>query len=133
MRVTSGAVAVMASKLDDRRQEARLKILRMIDDNPLVTTRQIADQVGLSNGSAHYILRALVEKGFVKLGKFARSSDKSRYAYVLTPEGIRQKTMLTHAFLRAKRTEFYLLKEELRTLERELGLMDGMSVERTDS
>ena len=130
MRVMSGAVAMMASNLDDRRKEARLKILRMIDDNPLVTTRQIADQVGLSNGSAHYMLSALVEKGFVKLSKFAQSSGKSRYAHVLTPEGIRQKTMLTHDFLRAKRTEFYLLREELSSLERELQLMDGMSAEK---
>lgn len=130
MRVTSAAVAIMASNLDDRRQEARLKILRMIDDNPLVTTRQTADQVGLSNGSAHYMLSALVEKGFVKLGKFAQTSDKSRYAYVLTPEGIRQKTMLTHAFLRAKRAEYDLLKEELNSLESELQLMDATPEDR---
>lgn len=100
----------------------------MIDDNPHVTTRQIADQVGLSNGSAHYMLRALLEKGIVKIRNFAQSSDKARYAYVLTPEGIRQKTMLTQAFLRAKRTEFYLLKEELSSLERELQMMDDMSL-----
>lgn len=102
----------------------------MIDDNPHITTRQIADQVGISNGSAHYMLSALVEKGFVKLRNFAQSSEKSRYAYMLTPEGVRQKSLLTYAFLKAKRAEFDLLKEELSSLERELQLMDGMSVER---
>ena len=102
----------------------------MIDDNPHITTRQIADQVGISNGSAHYTLNALVEKGFVKIRNFAQSSEKSRYAYLLTPEGVRQKSLLTYAFLKKKRAEFDLLKEELSLLERELQLMDGMFAER---
>lgn len=79
MRLTSGAVAIMASNLDDRRQEARLKILRMIDKNLHVTTRQIADQPGISNGAAHYMLSALLEKGFVKLESFIQGSKKLRY------------------------------------------------------
>ena len=102
----------------------------MIDDNPHITTRQIADQVGISNGSAHYMLSALVEKGFVKLRNFAKSSEKSRYAYVLTPEGIRQKALLTYSFLKVKRAEFDLLKKELRSLESELQLMDATPEER---
>ena len=71
-----------------------------------MSTRQVADEVGISNGSAYYVLTALVEKGFVKLGNFKKSPRKGRYAYLLTPKGIREKSILTHSFIERKRQEF---------------------------
>ena len=85
-------------------------------------TRQVADAVGISNGSAYYVLTALVEKGFVKLGNFKKNPRKGQYAYLLTPKGIREKSLLTHSFIERKRQEFAVLKAEIKALEQEAGL-----------
>ena len=87
-----------------------------------MTTRQVADEVGISNGSAYYVLTALVEKGFVKLWNFKKNPRKGQYAYLLTPKGIREKSLLTHSFIDRKREEFELLKKEIRALEEEAGV-----------
>ena len=87
-----------------------------------MSTRQVADQVGISNGSAHYVLSALVEKGFFKLGRFKKNPRKRYYAYLLTPKGIREKSLLTHSFIERKRQEFEDLKTEIQILEEEAGL-----------
>jgi len=88
-----------------------------------MSTRQVADEVGISNGSAYYILTALVEKGFVKLGNFKKNPRKGQYAYLLTPKGIREKSLLTHSFIERKREEFKILRVEIRALEEEPGLI----------
>ena len=96
--------------------------MRLIAQNPKMSTRQVADEVGISNGSAYYILTALVEKGFVKLGNFKKNSRKGQYAYLLTPKGVREKSSLTSKFLARKKYEFELLKREIDELERDAGL-----------
>ena len=93
--------------------------MRLISQNPEMSTRQVADEVGISNGSAYYVLTALVEKGFVKLGNFKKNPRKGQYAYLLTPKGIRE-VLLTHSHY--KREEFELLKVEIKVLEEEAGL-----------
>ena len=97
--------------------------MRMISQNPEMSTRQIADGVGISNGSAYYVLTALVEKGFVKLGNFKKNPRKGQYAYLLTPKGIREKSLLTHSFIARKREEFEVLSAEIKALEEEAGLI----------
>ena len=87
-----------------------------------MSTRQVADEVGISNGSAYYVLTALVEKGFVKLGNFKKSPRKGQYAYLLTPKGVREKSLLTHSFIERKRQEFASLKAEIKALEEEAGV-----------
>ena len=87
-----------------------------------MSTRQVADEVGISNGSAYYVLTALVEKGFVKLENFKKNPRKIQYAYLLTPKGIREKSLLTHSFIERKREEFKVLKAEIKALEEEAGL-----------
>lgn len=87
-----------------------------------MSTRQVADEVGIANGSAYYVLTALVEKGFVKLANFKKSPRKGQYAYLLTPKGIREKSLLTHSFIERKRKEFDVLKVEIKALEEEAGL-----------
>ena len=101
-----------------------MRVLRLIDGNPEISTRQNADKVGSSNGSAYYLLTAFVEKGFVKLGNFKNNSRKGQYAYLLTPKGIREKSLLIHRFIGRKRKEYEILRVEIGALEEEVGLSD---------
>jgi EPS-associated MarR family transcriptional regulator len=96
--------------------------MRLISQNPEMSTRRVADEVGISNGSAYYVLTALVEKGFVKLGNFKKSPRKGQCAYLLTPKGVREKSLLTHSFIERKRQEFASLKAEIKALEEEAGV-----------
>jgi EPS-associated MarR family transcriptional regulator len=99
-----------------------LRILRLLAENPERSTRELASAVGISNGSAYYVVTALIDKGFVKLENFANNPKKSHYAYLLTPRGIREKSLLTHSFIERKREEFEVLKAEIKALEEEAGL-----------
>ena len=90
-----------------------------------MSTRQVADEVGISNGSAYYVLTALVENGFVKLGNFKKNPRKGQYAYLLTPKGIREKSLLTHSFIERKRDDFAMLQAEIKALEEEAELTAG--------
>ena len=114
----------MASRREEQQAEIRLKVLRLISQDPEMSSRDVADEVGISNGSAYYVLTALVEKGFVKLGNFSNNPRKGQYAYLLTPKGIREKSLLTHSFIERKRQEFKDLKAEIQALEEEAGLAD---------
>ena len=112
----------MASRREEQQAAIRLKVMRLISVNPEISTRQVADEVGISNGSAYYVLTALVEKGFAKLGNFKNNPRKGQYAYLLTPKGIREKSLLTHSFVGLKRQEFEDLRAEIQALEEEAGL-----------
>ena len=106
----------MASTRDQRKQETNLKVMQLVDADPSVSTREIAQRVGISNGAAYYCVTALVDKGFIKLTNFARSKTKGNYIYELTPRGIRAKGALTVQFLERKRDEYNDLKLEIKRL-----------------
>ena len=110
----------MASRRYERQQETHFQVMRLIHDNPLISTREIAFRLGISNGGAHYCITALVEKGFVKLKNFTQSRSKTNYIYELTPNGIRTKATLTVKFLDRKRFEYNELKTEIQRLEEEV-------------
>ena len=112
----------MASQREEMWEEVRLRVMRLISCDAEVSSRQVADIVGISNGSAYYILCALVDKGFVKLSNFKKNPRKGGYAYILTPSGIRKKSLLTHHFIKRKRQEFEDLRAEIKALEDEAGL-----------
>ena len=76
--------------------------MRLLSENPEISTRQIAEAVGISNGKAYYCVNALIEAGLVKLKNFSNSDKKVSYLYQLTPKGIRQKARLTSDFLDRK-------------------------------
>ena len=97
--------------------------MQLLQDNPAISTREIARRVSISNGAAYYCLTALIEKGFVKLKNFTKSKTKSNYLYELTPRGIRAKAALTVKFLERKQQEYHELKAEIESLEHELGSM----------
>jgi EPS-associated MarR family transcriptional regulator len=103
----------MTSKRNKLQEDTHFRVLRLLQDNPEMSQRELADAVGISVGGTHYVLNALMEKGFVKLGNFTASEDKRRYAYVLTPKGIARKAALTRAFLARKMEEYEALKEEI--------------------
>ena len=112
----------MASRREEQQADVRLRVMRLINGNPELSSRQVADRVGISNGSAYYVLTALVEKGFVKLENFKNNPRKGQYAYLLTPKGVREKSLLTHRFIERKRQEYDDLRAEIELLEREAGL-----------
>ena len=117
----------MASRRKEHQEDVRLRVMRLINENAEMSSRQISDIVGIANGSAYYVLNALVEKGFVKLGNFKNSQRKGQYAYLLTPKGIREKSLLTHRFIGRKRQEFEALRAEIESLEEEVGLAKDLS------
>lgn len=110
----------MASQRQQQQEETRFRVMRLLDENPSISTREIARRVGISNGAAHYCVTALVDKGFVKLKNFARSKTKGNYIYELTPQGFHAKAALTVSFLRRRRHEYQVLKAEIERLESEL-------------
>ena len=95
--------------------------MRLLSENPEISTREIADEVGVSNGKAYYCVTALIEKGLVKVQNFSKSEKKAAYLYQLTPRGIREKALMTATFLERKRQELEDLKAEITRLERDLG------------
>ena len=101
----------MNKKINNSEEE--LEILRQIEENPNLTQRQIADHLGLSLGKINYLIKALLEKGVVKVDNFKRSDNKLGYLYLLTPEGVERKRKLTLLFIQRKSEEFDKLKAEL--------------------
>ena len=95
-------------------------ILRILKDNPKVTQREMAKELGLSLGKTNYVVRALIDKGWVKLSNFKRSDNKLGYIYLLTPEGLSEKTTLAQNFLNRKSEEYNRLKKEIEILKNEL-------------
>lgn len=110
----------MSSFHDIRRDEARLRLLRYVSENPKASTRDIARAIGVSNGAAFYLLKALIEKGLLKARNFAASSKKSEYIYVLTSAGMTARASLTLEFLERKRQEYAALREEISLMESDL-------------
>jgi EPS-associated MarR family transcriptional regulator len=119
----------VVSLQDLRRDEARMRLLRYLSDHPDATTRQIAGDLGVSNGAAYYLLKELLDKGLVKVRRFANSKSKAQYLYVLTSEGFSQKFALTLSFLDRKRQEYQALEAEIQAMEQELYYLDDFAPE----
>ena len=98
----------------------RLELLKLLQDQPRMSQRDLAQVMGVSLGKANYCLKALMEKGLVKLEKFRASPDKRQYAYLLTPAGLKEKTRITLEFLRHKVAEYETLEKEIQQLRGEL-------------
>lgn len=116
----------MAGPRSRLREDVRFRVLRLLQENPEMSQRELAGHVGISVGSVHYLLNALVDKGLVKLGNFSAAEDKRRYAYILTPKGVAEKAALTGRFLRRKLEEYDALKAEIEELQEEAGRGDDM-------
>ena len=110
----------MASRRKEHQEDAKFRVFQIINENPQMTTREIAQKVGISNGSTYYLLTSLIDMGFIKLSNFKDSSQKIKYSYLLTPKGIREKSLVTSKFLVRKKQEYQQLKKEIIKLEQDL-------------
>jgi EPS-associated MarR family transcriptional regulator len=99
---------------------AQLALLRLLEQHPEYSQRQLAVELGVSLGKTHYLLKALLGKGWVKAKNFKRSDHKLGYLYVLTPQGVRQRLQLTQSFLLRKEREYEMLKSQIVSLREEL-------------
>jgi len=102
------------------KDEASFRLMRLIEQKPNSTQRELAQAAGISLGKAHYVLGALVERGFVKLERFGSSKNKLAYAYVLTPSGMAKKATIAGRFLARKREEYDDLRREIEQLAGEI-------------
>ena len=106
--------------------DTRFRVLRVLTRNPELTQREIAAQLGMSTSGLNYVLHALIDKGLVKVRNFAQSSNKLGYVYLLTPQGIAEKTQLTQGFITRKLAERAALEAEIREILAEGdGVPDG--------
>jgi EPS-associated MarR family transcriptional regulator len=100
-------------------EDTHFRVMRLLQANPDMTQRELADELGLSLGGLNYCLRALAGKGWVKMQNFAYSKNKFGYVYVLTPKGIAERARMTQRFLQRKMSEFESLKAEIESLQEE--------------
>jgi MarR family transcriptional regulator, temperature-dependent positive regulator of motility len=97
-----------------------LELLRLLEQHPEYSQRELSAALGISLGKTHYLLKALLTKGWVKAKNFQRSDKKLRYLYVLTPTGVRHRVELTQSFLARKEQEYESLKAEILQLREEV-------------
>ena len=107
------------------REDARFRILDLLERQPHLSQRQLASQLGVSLGAVNYTLKALAEKGLLKLKNFRASERKLGYAYALTPAGVSEKSWLARRFIQRKIREYEVLRAELEALEDRYGATEG--------
>jgi EPS-associated MarR family transcriptional regulator len=98
-------------------EDTHFRVLSLLEQNPDMSQRDLAKALGVSLGGINYSLKALIERGMVKAQNFKKSETKLAYAYVLTPQGIAEKTKLTARFLKRKMEEYEALKAEIELLK----------------
>ena len=98
----------------------KFNVLRKVNSNPNISQRELAYQLNLSLGKVNYCLRSLKSKGLVKIKNFKKSENKLKYAYILTPKGIAEKTKITINFMKKKMKEYDELKSEIEETNRKI-------------
>ena len=111
----------MTSRQAKLQEDTYFRVMRLLQENPDLTQRELAQKLGVSVGGLNYCLKALMDKGFVKLENFQNSKHKFNYAYILTPRGIAEKASITGRFLKRKLQEYEALKAEIDALMSEVG------------
>ena len=109
--------------------ELQFRVLRLLESNPHLTQRELSKSLGVSLGGINYCLNALVAKGSVKIKNFKNNENKWVYAYLLTPQGIAEKTDLTGNFLIRKMREYQELKAEIKSLKSEVKYTDYKEIQ----
>ena len=108
-------------------QELEYRALKILEQQPDLTQRQLAAELGVSLGKTHYLVKSLIDVGWVKLDNFQRSDNKWGYAYLLTPKGIVEKAAITARFLVRKKQEFNNLQLEIQQLQEEVRQQQELS------
>ncbi len=106
--------------------------MQLLQENPDLTQRELAEKLGVSVGGVNYCLKALVDKGWVKMKNFAHSKNKFGYVYVVTPTGLVEKVEITRRFLQRKMDEYETLKAKIETLKSEVKKTDHERAQRHD-
>jgi len=101
-------------------EDTNFRVMQLLQENPDLTQRELAEKLGISVGGLNYCLKALMLKGLVKMKNFAHSKNKFGYVYVLTPNGIAEKAAITHRFLQRKMEEYELLRTEIDALKKQM-------------
>jgi EPS-associated MarR family transcriptional regulator len=110
----------MTSRQAKLQEDTYFRVMRLLEENPDLTQRELAEKLGISVGGLNYCLKALMEKGLVKMKNFANSKNKFGYVYVLTPTGMAEKAAITQRFLKRKMEEYEALKAEIENLQRDV-------------
>ncbi len=111
----------MTSNQDQHQADIYFRVMRLLQDNPQMTQRELARALDISLGGVNYCMKALITKGWIKIQNFRNSQHKLAYTYLLTPKGIAEKAALTTGFLKRKMQEFEGLKAEIQSLQQDLG------------
>ena len=107
----------MTSRQSVLQEDTAFRVLRILEQEPSISQRELASRLGLSLGGLNYCLRALVDKGFVKLENFRNNPKKLGYLYELTPQGVAEKAALTGRFLQRKMAEYEALRAEIEEIK----------------
>ena len=107
----------MTSRQAQIQEDTHFRIMCILQENPDLTQRELAEKLAMSVGGLNYCLNALIDKGLVKMQNFSRSKNKFGYVYLLTPKGISEKITLTSNFLQRKQAEYEALKAEIESLK----------------
>ena len=117
-------------------EEIAYKVIKIIEENPDISQRQLAEELGVSLGKTNYCIKALIERGIIKACNFKNSHKKLAYTYLLTPKGINEKAKITYRFLKKRMAEYEQLHEEIEELRAEvqrLKTIDGANImQKTD-
>ena len=103
-----------------RNQELEYRVLKIFEQQPDLTQRQLAEELGVSLGKTHYMVKSLIDVGWIKLDNFQKSDSKWGYAYLLTPMGVAEKAAITARFLVRKQREYNELQVEIAHLQEEV-------------
>ena len=110
----------MSSRQTNHQEDTYFRVLRILNDQPDITQRELAQKLGVSVSGLNYCLKALVQKGLVKIQNFSSSNNKLGYVYLLTPAGVAEKASLTTRFLQRKMQEYESLKKEIQLTKNEI-------------
>lgn len=105
--------------------DTSFKILRILEERPQISQRELAEKVGISLGGINYCLKALVNVGHIKINNFRKNSNKCGYFYLLTPKGLSKKSALSADFLKRKMAEYSALKSEIESIQQEFNRTDS--------
>ena len=119
----------MTTQRNNLREDVKFRILRLLQDNPEMSQRELAKAVSLSTGGIHYVLNALLDKGLLKIENSTTTQDKRRYAYILTRKGMAAKADLTKRFLMRKMADYELLKTEIDEVREDLSDTEATALE----
>ena len=110
----------MKNKDNKKFIERDYKLMDAIERDQYKSQRGLAEELNFSIGKVNYVLKSLLSRGLVKIDNFVSSKRKYEYAYILTPEGVKEKMKITKLFLNEKMREYDLIQKEINELEKKI-------------